>query len=528
MSQVIASLMAVIGADTAPFDKGAKKVKGGLSDLGKTFSSVLPAGTAQFLTLGGAIAWVGTSMMDALKGQIAYANNVREIAMISQTSTEEASRFIQVLDDYKLTTADATAATRAMKEQGLVPTIDTLARLSDAFLAIQDPAERMKFVQENLGRGGTKWIEILNKGSAALRAQGDGISKSLILTQKMVDESRKAEMAMDQWGDAVTGLKTAFAVQLLPSLTAVLNKENDLIRARQLAKEAGLNVFLTTEKQAQYYIKLAQAEREATEAMMLQTGAMDENTISAEENARVTKEITDINTGMLGVIGDLQGATENYESTAKQLADERIQIENDRATAISQGWWENSEKVKEYDLALAENTQQTIDNKDEFARANLEIISGLVERKLMQDGVLTDEEFNWLLEKRLAWGLYTEDVVAKAQAAWKEADRITESINAIPTSKTTTIDVISSMTGTSGGGGTPKNAHATGGDFLIPMSYGNEGFRLGNGDTASGGERVSITPRGGNSDVIAAIERNRVSEERLVQLFENAVLRVVR
>ena len=60
---------------------------------------------------------------------------------------------------------------------------------------------------------------------------------------------------------------------------------------------------------------------------MLQTGAMDENTISAEENARVTKEITDINTGMLGVIGDLQGATESYESTAKQLADERIQIE---------------------------------------------------------------------------------------------------------------------------------------------------------------------------------------------------------
>jgi len=38
--------------------------------------------------------------------------------------------------------------------------------------------------------------------------------------------------------------------------------------------------------------------------------------------------------------------------------------------------------------------------------------------------------------------------------------------------------------------------HATGGDFLIPMSYGNEGFRMGNGDTASGGERVTITPKG--------------------------------
>jgi hypothetical protein len=33
---------------------------------------------------------------------------------------------------------------------------------------------------------------------------------------------------------------------------------------------------------------------------------------------------------------------------------------------------------------------------------------------------------------------------------------------------------------------------------------------------------------GGMAGVIAAIERNRVSEERLVQLFENAVLRVMK
>jgi chromosome segregation ATPase len=45
--------------------------------------------------------------------------------------------------------------------------------------------------------------------------------------------------------------------------------------------------------------------------------------------------------------------------------------------------------------------------------------------------------------------------------------------------------------------GTGRHENAKGGDFLIPMSYGNEGFKMGNGDTASGGERVSITPKGG-------------------------------
>jgi hypothetical protein len=52
-------------------------------------------------------------------------------------------------------------------------------------------------------------------------------------------------------------------------------------------------------------------------------------------------------------------------------------------------------------------------------------------------------------------------------------------------------------TGTTGGKSPDERGHATGGDFMIPMSYGNEGFKMGNGDTASGGERVTITPKGG-------------------------------
>jgi len=156
----------------------------------------------------------------------------------------------------------------------------------------------------------------------------------------------------------------------------------------------------------------------------------------------------------------------------------------------------------------------------------------------MQDGVLDDAEFQWLLDKGVAWGVYSATAIEEMKKAEDEIAILTNGLNGLPTAKDIRINVI-----TSGGAildlanspvqaprGTGRNAHASGGDFLIPMSYGNEGFRMGNGDTASGGERVSITPKGGspNADVIAAIERNRVSEERLVQLFENAVLRVMK
>ncbi|WP_206687840.1 hypothetical protein, partial [Streptococcus pseudopneumoniae] len=54
--------------------------------------------------------------------------------------------------------------------------------------------------------------------------------------------------------------------------------------------------------------------------------------------------------------------------------------------------------------------------------------------------------------------------------------------------------------------------HAAGGSFLIPQSYGNEGFRMGNGDTASAGETVTITPKGGGdmSTIAAAIANSRI------------------
>jgi hypothetical protein len=42
----------------------------------------------------------------------------------------------------------------------------------------------------------------------------------------------------------------------------------------------------------------------------------------------------------------------------------------------------------------------------------------------------------------------------------------------------------------------PTTPHAMGGSFIVPNSYGSEGFKLGNGDTASAGERITITPVG--------------------------------
>jgi hypothetical protein len=66
------------------------------------------------------------ALKDAVKVTMEYSQQVRDLSLASGVSAEEASRMIQVLDDYQLTAEDAKVATRALTREGLAPTVDTL------------------------------------------------------------------------------------------------------------------------------------------------------------------------------------------------------------------------------------------------------------------------------------------------------------------------------------------------------------------------------------------------------------------
>ena len=78
-----------------------------------------------------------------------YAGEVRALSQISGQGAESTSRFLQVLDDYKITAGDAEAATRKLTANGLAPSLDTLAELSDKYLSLNSAAEKNKFVIDN-------------------------------------------------------------------------------------------------------------------------------------------------------------------------------------------------------------------------------------------------------------------------------------------------------------------------------------------------------------------------------------------
>lgn len=152
---------------------------------------------------------------------IKYADQVRTLVQLTDESAESMSRLIQVADDYKISAEDLTTASRRLATQGLSLNVETIAELSDKYLALNTGAERQLFLTENLGRASTGWTDIMTQGSEAILARNEAVSASLILDQQAIDKAREYQYAMDDLNDSVMGAKVGLGQLFLPVLMDV-------------------------------------------------------------------------------------------------------------------------------------------------------------------------------------------------------------------------------------------------------------------------------------------------------------------
>lgn len=383
----------------------------------------------------GVLVGVGAVLHKVIKDHIEYANSVRALSTLSGESTEVTSRFVQVLDDYKISAGDALLATKALTKEGHTPSIRTLATLSDQYLALNSEQERNEFILKNLGRGGLQWVEVLSKGSKALLEQGAAVDKNLILTQRMVDDARKAEIAVDNWTDAIGALKTQLAVNLLPTLTTVVSHTNAVIEADKRLAEEGLQGTHAWDKRRIELIAVVREEQAAAEAAMLATGSLQENTEAAKLNAeaqrKLAEELSNHILSQISLINSMQQAEDNYTQESKSLTEERIAVLDELAQLRSQGYSEYSGQIQGELSKLDEIQVREAELAEQRDKQTLQFISNILAEQLARDG-WTQSEFDAFAEQQEAWGLWSADVVAKSQAAWMEATKITDAINAIP------------------------------------------------------------------------------------------------
>ncbi len=196
------------------------------------------AGTAKttFTELNSVVQLAGQAM-EVLKGiynatvgtTIELGSQVRELSHSVGISAEEASRLIQVADDYKISAQELTTALQLATKNGFAPSIESLAKLSDAYLAISDPTERAAMMAEKFGRNWSTLVPILERGGDAIRESASAISEGLVFSEGDLDAIRNYEQSVDNLGDTFLALEVAISKKVVPALTSYVTELNTAI-----------------------------------------------------------------------------------------------------------------------------------------------------------------------------------------------------------------------------------------------------------------------------------------------------------
>lgn len=449
-------------------------------------------------------------MFDATAGFVVdAADKVRRFSDATGVSAEDTSKLIEILGDAKIS-YDQLEKAVAKNGKTFDYSIEGIAKMSDEYLQLANSNEQAAFMQERFGKQWISFVPVMKQGGKEIREAANAVDDSLVLTQKAVDQAREYEIAVENLSDAWVAVKMTIGQEVLPIATQLLNNHRDHIRALEIMEEQGLSTYHAM-SQVGYpaALALAQAEREAADAAMIQGDALDENTASAEENAEALKLVSDANKGLIDLVGKMQSAEESF---------------GEKYDAIS----------ADMSLSDDERKRKLIELAAEHDLATKKIILGLLEQRLAQDG-LTTNELNYLLKKGQAWGIYSDTVIAEAQAAIKEVDGMTAEINAIPTKKTFTL-TIQQLGGYSLGTlGYQNIAHpgrAAGGPVSAGRMYtvGERGPEL-----FVPGQSGTIVPNGGSAGAQVIIQlayspmistASRADVERIMPLIEEGAHRV--
>lgn len=381
---------------------------------------VLGAITNQFGGLGAMAQKAGRvladSFQEALRVTQEYGKQVRDLSLASGTGAEATSRFIQVLDDYELSAADALAATRFLTKQGLEPTIDTLANLSDEYLSLNDAQAKNEFILKNLGRSGLKWSNVLKEGGDALRAQGAAVSANLILNDQQVLKLEEVRLAQDAWNDAIMGTQVQLITGLLPALDAFDNSE----------KELALSLGLTGREADRFAMSILSMKNEtnsATQSYQAMAEEFQTTTIPVmEELTEITNEQSAANQGLLSLVTSLQGETDRYKSTAAELHEQQDLLRAD--------YVEGTVNAEEYKAKMGELTSAVKENQKAHVDAGNKIMFSLMQQKLAIDG-LSDVEMAALEQMGVAWGIFDQQTVNAAHTMMNTAGIMDEQLGNI-------------------------------------------------------------------------------------------------
>lgn len=391
----------------------------------------------------------GQQVWNATAGEfVEYAEQVKNLSRSLGASAEDTSRLIQVADDVRISYDSLKIAMKEAQKDGIEPSIESLAKLSDQYLAIQSPAERTKFLLETFGKSGLEMGKLMEKGGDGIRAMNEEISNSLIITEEGIKASDDYQRSLDQLEEVSQAVEISFGSKLIPVMNAFMRIVLADIEAVGVFKDV-----LTGDK------SLADAAREvadiinkngfevfglqigdATEAMKENadtsdqfTGAMGDNEDAVKAAEQAIKDFKDSLEEMSQANIDAEKFIQSYADFSKDYAEnhaeavDKVKKAEEELAAARKEFGAGSEQAAGAAESLAEAQKGVQELEASWHESTQKMIYDMVLAKLSVDG-LTDAEFKAAQDLAVSMGLRTEAQAEEAKAAMDKAESIAEGI----------------------------------------------------------------------------------------------------
>lgn len=461
-----------------------------------------------------------------------YDQQIRDVMLSTGATAEESSRLVQVVDDAGVSYGVLKTAMKMASKEGIEPNIASLQSLSDQYLKLAPGVERNQFLLDKFGKSGLEMARVMELGGAALGEMNDEIKGGLVLTQDAIDQSEEYRKNVDELTDALQSFKVTMGNAVIP----IINDSIEANKSWNDSMEEAAELTGTTDKRTNMYvarlIEQRKASIDAADAVAAHGDALDGVLIPALEDASESvAAFTMSYEDQMALIADVSKEYENQSDKLGDLTSEHEDLLAEKQKLIDEGWWAESEKIKDVNEKIDENRDKYSEATAEFELDSRRRILAMLEEQLSLDG-LSQQEQEILLAKGLAWGVYSEQAVAASRAAMEEVAALTAAINTIPSERTFTMSVLVQGADAVGGLGAGFGAdmwegRASGGSVLGGTTYmvGERGPELFTPQTNG-----SITPNNklGGMDtekIIAALYATRTDESKLARAIVEETLK---
>jgi hypothetical protein len=386
---------------------------------------------------------------------IEYVDSVRDTARALGTTTEEAARLIQVGDDVFLSYEKMSIGMKMAQKQGIDPSIQGLAKLSDAYLKLAPGVERTQFLLKTFGKSGMEFGKMMELGGDAIIKRAAAIEKGLLPTEKAAAAELKFKEQVDKLQDSLT----AMTYQVMPPVISALTDYFAIWTAGIAMMEGGAAVLTGEKTMAQWLGETSAQSQELYNTFM---GLDEVQKDVAEGGGEVGDGLMDTASASK-VAGD---ALKQYKdqlddvSKANQDAEKFIQSYADFQKGYVKDHLEAVNKVAEAEQKLAEVQAKKTTDKDAKKKAIEEATAGIAEakkgiqeleatwhestQKMIYDMVmakvsvdgLTDAEFNATQDLAVTMGIRTQAQADEAKAMMEKATAIADGIAAQENVKT--------------------------------------------------------------------------------------------